>query len=92
MDDLLKKMDELRMEYRFLPEHMWRGYARWILYAIQPGSFLTAVLENKLMESVSRADSINLAALPIIVVGIDEYTPMDAKNEGVKTWKGLLND
>lgn len=52
------------------------------------GSFLTAVLENNLMEACGRADSDNLANLPAICAYV--YNEMPSTCHGspakVKTW------
>lgn len=48
------------MNYSILPEHMQDGMKRYIENGIQPGHFLTAVLENDFMEAFKRADDINM--------------------------------
>jgi len=48
------------IDYSKLPEHMQPGMRRYIELGIPPGSFLRAVLENKLVESFQYADDINL--------------------------------
>lgn len=47
------------MNYDILPEHCRGGMRRYIENGIPPGSFLTAVLENNLVEAFGRADQIN---------------------------------
>lgn len=42
-----------------IPEHMIGGLVRYIVHGIPPGSFLTAVLSNDLMEALGRADDVN---------------------------------
>lgn len=52
------------------------------------GSFLRAVLENDLMESVGRADEYNLAALPHIVAYVYNRLPLGCwgSPEKVRDW------
>jgi hypothetical protein len=47
--------DEIRVDER-VPEHLRGGLERYINRGIQPGHFLTAVLENNLMEAMGRSD------------------------------------
>ena len=42
-----------------VPEHTVGGLVRWIVYGINPGSFLTAFLSNDLMGALSQADEVN---------------------------------
>ena len=44
------------LNYDKLPERLRGGAQRYIEHGIQPGDFLTAVIDNNLKESVSRAD------------------------------------
>lgn len=50
---------EYDIDYSLIPKHMGDGVKLYLEYGIHPGSFLTAVLENNLVESVARADNIN---------------------------------
>ena len=49
------------IDYSSLPEHMQEGMRLYIERGIVPGSFLTAVLENNLIEAFGMADHINQA-------------------------------
>jgi hypothetical protein len=53
-----------------------------------PGGFLTAVLENNLVEAVHRADSDSLKALPAIVAYVWEELPGNSWGtpEKVEKW------
>ncbi len=42
-----------------VPEHMHAGIFDWLVYGVQPGGFLSAVLANDLVEAFARADDIN---------------------------------
>jgi len=46
-----------------IPEHMHSAVISYVVDHLQPGGFLTAVLENNLMEAASRADSTNIQHL-----------------------------
>jgi len=53
----------MSVDYSRLPEHMQEGARLYIENKIPPGSFLTAVLENNLVDAFGKADEINLARL-----------------------------
>jgi hypothetical protein len=46
-----------------IPEHMIGTLVRYVDHGIRPGSFLTAVLSNDLMEALGRADDENRHSL-----------------------------
>lgn len=46
-----------------VPEHTVDGLLRYVLYGVPPGDFLRAVLENKLIQSLGRADEENRATI-----------------------------
>lgn len=52
---------------RGVPGHGAPGIARYVIYGIEPGGFVTAVIENSLCEAFGRADETNRAALFEIV-------------------------
>ena len=62
--------------YDRLPEGLRGSMQRYIEDGIQPGHFLTAVLENDLFAAVSRADGTNSKLLPEIVRWIYNEAPM----------------
>tara|TARA_R110000751_G_scaffold24314_3_gene67130 strand:- start:458 stop:772 length:315 start_codon:yes stop_codon:yes gene_type:complete len=53
--------------WHLLPEHLRDGLARYLDRGLNPGSFLTAVLQNNLEMAIGHADEDSLAALPEIV-------------------------
>lgn len=59
------------MGYRFrqyeIPDRMMGAITRYIEHGVQPGDFLTAVLDNNLLEAIGRADEDNMANLPAYV-------------------------
>ncbi len=58
-----------------VPEHLIDGLLRYIINRIEPGSCLTAVLENNLMESFGRADAQTAAGMKNICEFVYNYTP-----------------
>jgi len=48
------------VKYELLPEHMRDGARLYIEKGIMTGSFLTAVMENNLVEAFAQADHINV--------------------------------
>lgn len=51
------------IDYSILPEHCRGGMRRYVEDGLMPGDFLTAVLENNLVEAFARADDINIHRL-----------------------------
>jgi hypothetical protein len=83
------------MDYKdniyMLPEHMRGAMLRWIENGINPGSFLTAVLENNLLEAYGRADYINQQRMKDYMQYLYNYAPSGCwgSPEKVAKWKGL---
>jgi len=50
-------------DYSRLPEHIRSAAQRYIEHGVNPGSFLTAVFANDLIQAVGRADEHNRRAL-----------------------------
>ena len=50
-----------------IPEYMLGGLERYVMWGLQPGDFLTAVICNDLFKAVGHADSANLINLPAFV-------------------------
>lgn len=48
----------------YIPDRMMPSLRRYIEEKIQPGDFLTAVIQNDLSEACSRADDENMRNLP----------------------------
>ena len=57
----------MEINYDGYPGNTVGGAKRWIENAIQPGGFLSAVIENDLREAVGRADDKNIHLLPEII-------------------------
>jgi hypothetical protein len=73
---------------RGVPEHNWDGLVRYVTVGCPVGSFLTAVLENNLMESFERADEENRAALFNLCSFVygDVPAPCHGSPENVRAW------
>ena len=50
-----------------IPEHLQAGILRYVEHGVQPGGFLTAVLNNDLLGAFRRADPESRKAIPDIV-------------------------
>lgn len=63
------------MVSEYVSEDVARSLDRYVRFGIAPGGFLTAVLENKLFESMERADSESRAQLFGLVCYISNHLP-----------------
>lgn len=61
-----------------VPVHTQGALMRYVNQGLPPGGFLTAVLTNDLFGAVSRADGLNIQALPEIVKFIYNEVPIPA--------------
>lgn len=74
-------MKEIKLEpdqYYPMRNDLYGALERYLNHGILPGGFLTAVLENNLMEAFGRADSMNSANLRNIVGYIYNHIPSNA--------------
>jgi hypothetical protein len=71
-----------------IPDDMVGGIERWIKFSVNPGNFLTAVMENNLREAVGRGDAVNQRLLPNYVQFFYNYAPAQCwgSPEKVKAW------
>ena len=58
-----------------IPERMGDGISRYVESHIEPGGFLTAVIQNDLREACGRADDENLLNLPAFVAWFWNHAP-----------------
>ena len=67
---------------------VWSG---WIEDGIQPGGFLSAVIENNLSKAVERGDYANRKALSDWVIWFFNYAPSGCfgSEKHYREWKGL---
>ena len=76
------------IDYSGIPEHMRRGVKLYLKQGLRPGEFLTAILENNLVQSVCRADQINLAQIVEWAKFLYNEMPMGSwgSKEKVNAW------
>jgi hypothetical protein len=75
-------------------QHLEGSLDRYLNHGIMPGGFLTAVLENNLSESFSRADHINSMLVKDIVQFLYNRFPMGAwgSPERVNDWVKFVKE
>ena len=72
---------------RFIKPHIKNSIDKWSSGEIPYlGSFLMAVMEDRLTEACMHADRYNLVTLPCIVQYVYMNVPSRARREGAKTW------
>ena len=77
-----------------IPEYMQDGMRQYVLNHIQPGGFLTSVLENNLIGAVKNADHINEHRIVDYVDLVYNYVSSAAwgSPEKVQKWLGENDD
>jgi hypothetical protein len=82
------------IDYSILPEHMQEGMKLYIEKGIEPGHFLRAVLENKLVESFAYADDINIRNMFNWADFMYNQCPLEARGskEKVEQWLQSFNN
>lgn len=70
-----RQVDAMKDPFCYVPEHTRDGIIRWIEFGIEPGSFLTAVIQNDLKNSFGQADQYNAEALQTIVAWFYNHAP-----------------
>jgi hypothetical protein len=72
-----------------IPEHTHAALVRYIEFGGTTGHFLTALLSNDLKETVARADSENIQAIPLLVGWLYNRAPSACwgSPEKVARWK-----
>lgn len=77
-----------------IPGHMHAGVINYLDHRIAPGSFLRAVLENRLVHAFGRADDINLEAMPRWAAWLYNHCPASAwgSPEKVAAWLKEYNE
>ena len=84
-----------KIDYSRLPDYMREGMRLYIEHGVPVGHFLTAVLENNLMEAYGRADDTNAAAMHEYAAFLYNEAPRAShgSREAVSKWMnqgGLL--
>ena len=72
----------------YIPERMMPGIRLYVEHGLQPGSFLSAIIQNNLSEAVGRADTENLKNIPAFVAYFYNECPNDCwgSPEKMKSW------
>lgn len=76
-----------------IPDYMHDGIMLWLEKGIQPGSFLTAVIENDLRSAVAEADDHNIYLIPDYVRFFYNYMPHLSwgKPGAIEQWQHYIN-
>lgn len=71
-----------------IPDNMVEGLELYINHRIKPGSFMSAVLANDLIEAVGRADHRNIKNIPAYVHFLYNFAPPECfgSYEKVAAW------
>lgn len=79
------------MDYSRIPPATLETLQNWAKHGLEPGSFVMAVLENNLIEAVSRGDRFNLMALLEICAYVYNEMPVDSYGSPsiVREWRDL---
>ena len=62
----------------YIPDRMMKAIQRYLSYGLEPGDFLTAIIENNFVEAAGRADEENLNNLPAYAAFLYAEVPVDA--------------
>lgn len=79
---------EYDVNYSLIPEHVRPRMKRYLERGLRPGEFVVAVLENNLVQSVCRADRVNLAQIVEWAKFLYNEMPMESwgSKEKVNAW------
>ena len=71
-----------------IPEGMRSGLDLYVNYRINPGGFLTAIIQNDLMNAVGLADDANMSNIPAFVNYFYNHAPSTCwgSPEKMKAW------
>ena len=85
----------IKGDWTLIPAHMWDGLHLYITEGIEPGSFLSAVLQNDLRRACEAADDVNRHRLRDYVQFLYCHAPHDCwgSPEKYSAWikRGGLN-
>ena len=71
----LSDKQKLKMSEYGIPEYMHGAIIRYYENGIEPGDFLTAVINNDLTEAIGRADDTNVNALKAYIMWFYNQVP-----------------
>jgi hypothetical protein len=82
-------MQDYSKHLHLVPEHMRDGLVLWIEHGIMTGNFMTALMENDLMEAMGRADDENANNIKSWCIFLYSYAPRGCfgSPERVKMWR-----
>jgi len=80
------------IDYSAIPEATLEGIALWVVCGVDPGDFLAAVLDDKLVHSFRRADTHNTRAMQAIAGVLYNEVPAEARGPKRREWPGKLNE
>lgn len=85
-------LDFKKWRIHHLPEHMRKGVWRYLSQGVEPGGFLRAALENKLVEAFGAADGKNIEAMRDWAKWLYNYCPVIAwgSKDRVDEWIALF--
>lgn len=77
-----------------IPDYMREGINRYIEHGIEPGSFLTAVIQNDFVNAVAQADDNNIRNLPAYANYFYNHAPSQCwgSAEVMNEWIGLKRE
>jgi hypothetical protein len=77
-----------------IPNHLRGGLARYLVHGIQPGGFMSAVLDNDLIGAFSRADLIAARSMREIVAFLYNWAPRSSygMKGSVDAWLAMPAD
>lgn len=89
----MKNLDAATLDEYGIPAYMQPALISWVNHGVRPGSFLTAVLENNLMEAVGRADNTNALHLKDYAAFLYNAAPSDChgSTQKVDAWELRLS-
>lgn len=86
--DLEQELKSAQATYPNLSGDIIASFHRYVTQRVEPGGFLTSVLENNLAEAVGRADHENIRRIKEIVTYVYMQLPSNCwkSKEAVRDW------
>lgn len=84
----IEKQYREKLEKTGVPEHLHDGLIRYLVHHIQPGHFLTAVLQNDLREACAHGDVASIEGLQSLITFLYNGAPGAAwgSDAAVQRW------
>lgn len=72
----------------YIPERMMGGIQRYVEHGIEPGGFLTAIIQNNLSQAIGQADTENMKNIPAFVAYFYNECPIGCwgSKEKMESW------